>query len=161
MTSPPVLKYYDPEAELVLQCNASETRLGPALMEDGKPVTTERNYAQIEKELLAIVFGADRYHQFTYGRRVMVESDHKPQETIFSKPLASAPKRLQKMLMRLQRYDLIIQYKKGKEMYLADTLSCHYLEAEDSATTAKVSHIRSKFEQELETDEGLDEINSC
>lgn len=44
-------------------------------------------------------------------------------------------------------------------MYLADTLSCHYLETEDGATAAKVSHIRSKFKQEQETDEGLDEIN--
>lgn len=44
-------------------------------------------------------------------------------------------------------------------MYLADTLSCHYLETEDGATAAKVSHIRSKFKQELQTDEGLDEIN--
>ena len=136
-------------------------------MQDGKPIvyasraltTTERNYAQIEKELLAIVFGAERYHQFTYGRHVMVESDHKQLETIFSKPLASAPKRLQKMIMRLQRYDLVIRYKKGKEMYLADTLSRHYLEAEDGATAAKVSHVHSKFKQELETDEGLDEIN--
>ena len=44
-------------------------------------------------------------------------------------------------------------------MYLADTLSRHHLEAEHGATTAKVSHVRSKFKQELETDEGLDEIN--
>ena len=44
-------------------------------------------------------------------------------------------------------------------MYLADTLSRHYLETEDGATAAKVSHIRSKFKQELETDEGLDKIN--
>ena len=49
--------------------------------------------------------------------------------------------------------------KKGKEMYLADTLSRHYLEAEDGATTAKVSHVCSKFEQELETNKGLNEIN--
>lgn len=70
MTSPPVLKYYDPEAKLVFQCDASKTRLGAALMQDGKRVayasrallTTERNYSQIEKDLLAIVFGAERYH---------------------------------------------------------------------------------------------------
>ena len=105
------------------------------LEQDSKPVayasraltTTEGNYAQIRKELLAIVFGAERYYQFTYGRPVMVESDHKPLETIFFKSLASAPKRLQKMLIRLQRYHLVIRYKKGKEMYLADTLSSHYL----------------------------------
>ena len=79
------------------------------------------NYAQIEKELLAIVFGVERFHQYTYGRRVVVDSDHKPLETIFGKPLASAPRRLQKMFMRLQRYDIDIQYKKGSEMYLTDT----------------------------------------
>ena len=64
VTSPAVLKYYDPEAKLVLQCDASVTGLGAALMQDGKPVayasraltTTKRNHAQIEKELLAIVF---------------------------------------------------------------------------------------------------------
>ena len=44
-------------------------------------------------------------------------------------------------------------------MYWANTLSRHYLETEDGATAAKVSHIRSKFKQELETDEGLDETN--
>lgn len=44
-------------------------------------------------------------------------------------------------------------------MYLADTLSRHYLETEDGVTAAEVSHIHSKFEQELETNEGLDEIN--
>lgn len=53
----------------------------------------------------------------------------------------------------------IIRYKKGKEMYLADTLSRHYLEAEEGATAAEVSQVRSKFEQELENDEGVHEIN--
>lgn len=84
------------------------------------------NYAQIEKKLLAIVFGVERFHQYTYGRQVVVDSDHKPLETIFRKPLASAPGRLQKMFLRLQRYDIDIQYKKGSEMYLADTLSRNF-----------------------------------
>ena len=72
-------------------------------MQEGKPIayasraltTTETNYAQIEKELLAIVFGVERFHQYTYGRKVVVDSDHKPLETIFGKPLVSAPRRLQ------------------------------------------------------------------
>ena len=107
----------------------SEKGLGASLLQDGKPLAyasraltnTETNYAQIEKELLAIVFGVERFHQYTYGRKAVVDSDYKPLETIFGKPLASAPRRLQKMLMRLQRYDIVIQYKKGSEMYLADT----------------------------------------
>ena len=102
-----------------LQCDASEKSLGASLLQDGRPIayasraltTTEMNYAQIEKELLAIVFGAEHFHQYTYGWRVAVDSDQKPLETIFGKSLASAPRRLQKMFMRLQRYDIDIQYK--------------------------------------------------
>ena len=58
---------------------------------------------------------------------VSVETDHKPLEAIVRKALNSAPQRLQRMLLRLQRYNLEITYKKGKEMFLADTLSRAFL----------------------------------
>lgn len=50
---------------------------------------TEVNYAQIENELLAIVFGMERFETYIYGRKVMVESDLKPLETIFKESLLS------------------------------------------------------------------------
>lgn len=84
---------------------------------------TEKRYAQIEKELLAIVFAAKRFHQYVYGRPVTVQSDQKPLEVIVRKPLSKAPARLQGMLLQLQRYDLHITYTPGKHMYIADTLS--------------------------------------
>ena len=85
---------------------------------------TQQNYAQIEKELLAIVFGVEKFHSYVYGKSDdVVESDHKPLETIFKKPLSLAPPRLQRMLLRLQKYTLEVRYKKGKEMYVADALS--------------------------------------
>ena len=84
---------------------------------------TEKRYAQIEKELLAIVFAAKRFHQYVYGRPVTVQSDHKPLEVIVRKPLSKAPARLQGMLLQLQRYDLQVTYTPGKHMYIADTLS--------------------------------------
>ena len=94
---------------------------------------TECNYAQIEKELLAIVFGMTRFDTYVYGRRVVVETDHKPLEAIHSKSLLNAPKRLQRMLLALQRYDIELIYKKGVDMVIADPLSRAYLsgEAED------------------------------
>ena len=62
----------------------------------------ERNYAQIEEQL-AIVFACENFDQYVYGReKVHVQSDHKPLEVIFKKPLVKAPKRLQRMLLRLQ-----------------------------------------------------------
>ncbi|KAL6460946.1 hypothetical protein MHYP_G00309120 [Metynnis hypsauchen] len=125
----PVLKYYSPEEELTLQCDASETGLGAALTQNGKPVaftsraltSTERGYAQIEKECLA------KFHQYTYGRQVTVQSDHKPLENIVKKPLLSAPKRLQRMLLRLQKYSIQVTYVPGRDMLLADTLGRAYL----------------------------------
>ena len=69
------------------------------------------------------MFACDRFDAFVYGRDLVnVETDHKPLEAIFIKPLAATPKRLQRMLLRLQKYNLQVKYKKGKEMLLADTL---------------------------------------
>ena len=56
--------------------------------------------------MLAIVFAVERFEQCVYGRPVKVESDHNPLESIFKKSLTSAPKRLQRMLLRLQKFDL-------------------------------------------------------
>ena len=114
-----------------IQCDASERGLEAALLQNGKPVSfasraltdPETRYAQVEKELLAIVFSCEKFDHFTFGRTVHVQSDHKPLESILKKPLYRAPKRLQAMMMRLQRYDLIISYVSGKLLYLADTLS--------------------------------------
>ena len=88
----------------------------------------ETRYAQIEKELLAIVYSCEKFHQYTYGNKVRVLSDHKPLESILKKPLANTPRRLQGMAMRLQRYDIEIEYLQGKKMFLADTLSRAYLQ---------------------------------
>ena len=46
---------------------------------------TEVRYATIEKEMLAIVWGFEKFHQYTYGRQVQVHSDHKPLEAIMKK----------------------------------------------------------------------------
>ena len=136
VTRTPVLRYYCLDEEVTLPCDASQSGLGATLMQNGQPVAyasraltpAETRYAQIEKELLVIVFACDRFDSFVYGRHLVnVETDHKPLEPIFVKPLASAPQRLQRMLMRLQKYSLQVKYKKGTVMWLADTLSRAYL----------------------------------
>ena len=86
--------------------------------------TTEVGYAQIEKEYLAIVISLERFHQYTFGRKTIVNTDHKPQETIVKKTLCKTAKRIQGMLLRLLQYDVVV---KGKEMHIADTLSRAYL----------------------------------
>ncbi|KAJ8036533.1 hypothetical protein HOLleu_20539 [Holothuria leucospilota] len=129
VTSQPVLKYYDLAKELTLQSDASETGLGATLMQEGHPIAfasralshVETRYAQIERELLSVIFGLERFHQYTYGHHVTVQTDHKPLESIVKKPLYKAPKCLQRMLLRMQEYDVTLGYRPGKQMQLADT----------------------------------------
>ena len=130
----PVLAFFDPEKEVTVQCDASQSGLGAVLMQEGKPVhyisramtSAEKNYAQVEKELLAIVFACERFDQYVYGRSIIVESDHKPLEQIWSKPFHEIPKRPQRMCLRLQKCDVKITYRQGSQLVIADTLSRAY-----------------------------------
>ena len=122
LISDQVLKDYTANSDnLVLQCDACRSGLGAVLFKDDRPIgygsrlltTAEKNYAQIELELLALIYGLEHFHQICYGRRIEAHTDHKPLENIARKPLIQAPKRLQRMLLRLQAYDTNIIYKKG------------------------------------------------
>jgi hypothetical protein len=69
-----------------VSCDVSRAGLGAVLLQEGKPIVytsrsltdAETRYANIERELLAMVFGLERFNQYTYGRDITVESDHKP-----------------------------------------------------------------------------------
>ena len=173
VTDHPVLRYYDVKEEVTIQCDASEVGLGAALLQKGQPVAyasrsltaTERRYAQIEKECLAIVFACERFDQYIHGREcVTVRTDHNSLETIFQKSLLTAPRRLQRMLLRLQKYSLSVSYKKGKEMYLADTLSraaLPHTKMHLATHGDQIFHIcdQSVFEEELEEINQTDFLN--
>lgn len=139
LSSAPLLAYFDNNAPVTIQCDASEFGLGAVLLQRGRPVAyasramtdPETRYAQIEKELLAVVFAMTRFDQMTYGRPVTVVSDHKPLAAIFQKPLSKAPRRLQSMMMQLQRYHINLVWLPGKEMHIADCLSRAYLTREE------------------------------
>ena len=74
-------------------------------------------------KLLAIVFACQRFSTYLLGGSFVAESDHKPLEMIAMKNLVNVPPHLQRMLLELQRYNVTIKYRPGKEMQLADALS--------------------------------------
>ena len=91
MSSANLLVHYDTKKLLVLACDTSPYGLGAVLshiMEDSseRPIVfasrtlskAERNYSQIEKEGLAIIFGVKKFHQYVYGRPFQIITDHKP-----------------------------------------------------------------------------------
>ena len=84
---------------------------------------SEKNYAQIEKEMLAILYGLDKFHHYVYGREVTIYTDHKPLVSIVTKPLSKAPKRIQSMLLKIQDYNFNLIYKTGNSIPVPDALS--------------------------------------
>ena len=142
----PVLKYYDEKKALKVSSDASKDGIGAVLLQEtggewmpiayaSRSMTSaERNYTQIEKEQLGVVFACERFHTYIYGREVTVETDHRPLISISTKQFCDAPPRLQRLLLRIQRYSLTLEYTPGKLLVKADTLSRAYLKDNTSAT---------------------------
>ena len=100
---------------------------------DSKTLTsTETRYANIERELLGVVGGLEKFNYFTFGRPVVILTDHKTLIAISMKSLVSAPPRLQCLLLRLANYNTKLQWIPGKEMIFSDHLS-HNVIAGDSS----------------------------
>ncbi|GBM56927.1 hypothetical protein AVEN_168596-1 [Araneus ventricosus] len=97
----------------------------------GKPIAfasstltpAQYDYAHIEKELLAVVYGCKKFHQYVYGTKFKIYSDHKPLMAMSKRPLPAMSSRMQRFYLQLQSYDYEIFYKPGKEMFVSDTLS--------------------------------------
>ena len=77
-----------------------------------------------------MVFACERFHQYTYRRDITVQSDLNPLKSITNKPLACAPPRLQRMLLRFQRYNVKVVYVPGKQIPLAENLSRIFVKVE-------------------------------
>ncbi|KAL9987234.1 hypothetical protein ACROYT_G001505 [Oculina patagonica] len=124
LTSDATLQYYDVETPLTVSVDASSYGLGACLLQE-------------EKELLAIVYGCTKCHQYVYGKKVKVQTDHKPLEALSKKPLFQTPQRLQRMMLSLQHYDLQVEYEPGKNLFIADTLSRAPEESNETAANTK------------------------
>ncbi|KAL7870545.1 hypothetical protein SRHO_G00080420 [Serrasalmus rhombeus] len=137
LSSPPGLALYNSKAETVVSADASSFGLGAVLLqrqEEGylKPVAyssralteTEKRYAQIEKEALAITWACERFSDYLVGIRFHVETDHKPLVPLLgSKSLDELPPRIQRLRMRLMAFCYSISHVAGKKLATADVLS--------------------------------------
>ncbi len=86
----------------------------------------ERNYSQLDKEGLAVMFGLQRFHKYLYGRKFTIVTNHKPLLSLFNElkavPQMSSP-RIQRWAVTLRAYEYSIIYKAGKDHSNADALS--------------------------------------
>lgn len=133
LTDSDTLQYFDVTKPVVLQTDASTAGIGAALFQEGKPIAyasrsltmCEQQYVPLELECLAIVYGTERFDQYIFGHfDVTIHTDHQPLISIFNKSIHKASRRLQAMLLQLQRYPKVkVVWKKGTEQITADLLS--------------------------------------
>ena len=125
MSSPPVLKVFDPSLETFLTTDASDVAIGAVLEQlhpDGRhPVeflSSRLNPAQVKypvhcKELLAIVSSLSKWRHYLQGKHVTVETDHNPLQFLKSQPKLSAMQL--RWMDKINEFDLNIKYRPGRE----------------------------------------------
>lgn len=139
LSSDQVLVHFDPNKTLALACDASNVGIGAVLLHrypDGseRPIAnvsktltaSQRNYSQIHKEALSIIFGLRKFYQYLYGRHFVLITDHKPLTALFGPskgtPLLAA-NRLARWALWLNQFDYTIEYRKTADHGNADALS--------------------------------------
>ena len=127
----PVLAYYNPQKETILQTDANTKGLGACLLQDEKPIyfaskaltKTQRGYVAIKIESLAVTWAVEKFHHFLYGCHFILETNQKPLEAILSRSLNQDTPRLQHILIRTLPYNFTVRYIPGPINLLVDCLS--------------------------------------
>lgn len=134
----PLLVHFDPVKPLVMICDAGPYGVGevlnvvlngeerPCHMASSSLSPAEKNYSQLHREALAIVFGVKKYHKFIFGRKVTVITDCRALESLLSneKNIGTViNSRFLRWIILLQNYDLEIKFRPAKYTHAADALS--------------------------------------
>ena len=147
----PVLRLPDLEREFILRTDASNIGIGAILLqvEDGPGIEpqrfpiayasrklgkSEKNYAAVELECLALVWAVEKFQPYLYGRQFILQTDHHPLSFLSSSKKLNA--RLMRWSLLLQPYTFRIEYIPGKSNHGPDFLSRlpHDSESEDVVT---------------------------
>lgn len=129
LTNDPILAYPDFSKTFTLTTDASNYALGAVLSQNNRPICFgsrtlnehEINYSTIEKELLAIVWATKYFRPYLFGRKFIIETDHKPLTWLFS--IKEPNSKLVRWRLKLSEFDYEIKYKKGTKNSNADALS--------------------------------------
>ena len=157
LSSTDVLAHYSLSEELILQTDASGQGLGAVMLQpdsqgDLCPIAyasrvlgpSEKNYSQIEREALSIVFGVQKFRQYLLGRHFKLNTDHKPLVSLFN-PHSPVPmltsSRLKKWKLVLAAYDYSISHIPGKCNVIADYLSRSSVDGSPSAAEEVVVEV--------------------
>ena len=141
LLSAEVLAHYNPTKDITLQCDASPYGVGAVLSVKEKNGTerpvgfasrsfndAERNYSQLDREGLAVIFGLKKFQKFLFGRPFVIITDHNPLIALFNELKqvpSTASLRIQRWALLLRGYEYRIEYRPGQCNGNATTPSNH------------------------------------
>ena len=139
LSSSPLLVHFDPQLPLTLACDASAYGVGAVLSHrwpDGseRPIAyasrslsdAERNYSQLEKEGLAIVYGVKHFHTYLFGHSFELVTDHQPLLALLNEKRPTSPQasaRVRRWSLLLSAYEYTLVFRKTEAHGNADALS--------------------------------------
>ena len=134
ITKQPVLKAADPTKSYILHTDASDLGLGAVLMQDDDdghlhPIAfaskllnpAQRNYTVTDRECLAMVWALEHFNTYVEGHKYTIVTDHAA--LTYLKNITHTKQRMHRLALKLQPYELSIEYKPGVKHYAADLLS--------------------------------------
>lgn len=129
--------HYDPTEELTLECDISPEGVGAVLSHNingvSKPIgfrsrtltSAEKNYSQLKKEALALIFRVTKLCDYLLSRTFTVKTDHEPLVGLLRNSRATpatAAARQQRWALTVGAYRYNIQYKPGQANQNTDAL---------------------------------------
>ena len=157
LQSDALLVHFDPKKPILLACDASPYGCGAVLsheMPDGteRPIAyasrslspAEKNYSQLDREGLSLIFGVNKFHQYLYGTHFTLITDHKPLLGLFNeaRPIPhNASGRIQRWALTLSGYNYTIRHRSGTAHGNCDALSRLPLVVEPSVTPSPAEYV--------------------
>ncbi|CAC5383037.1 unnamed protein product [Mytilus coruscus] len=154
ITSDMILTHFNPELPVTLACDASPYGLGAVISHrypngSDRPIAfasrslapAEKNYSQIDKEALGIIWGIKKFHSYLYGRKFKLITDHQPLIYIFNPQKGvsvTASARLQRYSLFLSGYEYEIEFRGTAKHANADSLSRLPLKSTEVDTSLKM-----------------------
>ena len=154
ITAPTVLALPDPSCPYVIRTDASHVGIGAVLLQHQPPLASdqssvstvpqyrpiafvsrslkpaEKRYSAIELECLAIWWSVtQKFHSYIDGQQFFLETDHKPLLSLMTKSYQNP--RIERWMMSLQQYDMVIRHISGSDNTVADALSRYPVDRPD------------------------------
>ena len=162
MVSSPILANPDFSQAFIIETDSSDQAIGSVLVQiqngerkciayySKKLSSTQRKYSATERECLAVLLSIENFRHFVEGHRFIVQTDAMSLTFLQTMSIESKSPRIARWALKLSKYDIDLQYKKGSENVPADALSRCVYTIDSGLTDPYVEGLKYQIEKHPE-----------